>query len=120
MTTTNSIGKLGESLACTHLIESGFKILDQNWRFGHKEIDIIAEKEDVIVFVEVKTREDFFPNRLEEYINRKKQKHIIQAANQYIQLKELDVEVRFDVIAIVLNKGNHQIEHIEGAFYPTL
>lgn len=120
MRTTNSIGKLGETIASTHLTCQGFKILEKNWRFGHKEIDLIAEKEGFTIFVEVKTREDFFPSRLEEYINRRKQKHIIEAANQYIQLHDLDGEVRFDVIAIVLNKGNHEIEHIEDAFYPTL
>jgi putative endonuclease len=120
MSSTNSIGKLGESLASTHLLGRGFKILEQNWRFGKKEIDIIAEKEDFIVFVEVKTREEPFPGRMEEYINRKKQRHIIAAANEYIRLKDIDKEGRFDVIAIVLNRGNHEIEHIEEAFYPTL
>jgi len=120
MSSTNLIGKLGESLASTHLISHGFKILEQNWRFGKKEIDIIAEIEGLIVFVEVKTREEPFPGRLEEYINRKKQRHIIAAANEYIRLKDVDKEARFDVIAIVLNRGNHEIDHIEEAFYPLL
>lgn len=120
MSSTNSIGKLGESLASTHLIGRGFKIREQNWRFGKKEIDIIAEIEDFIVFTEVKTRESPFPGRMEEYINRKKQRHIIAAANQYIRLKDIEKEARFDVIAIVLNRGNHELEHIEAAFYPTL
>lgn len=120
MSSTNSIGKLGESVASTHLLGRGFKILERNWRFGKKEIDIIAEIEELIVFIEVKTREDPFPGRLEEYINRKKQKHIISAANEYIRLKDIDKEGRFDVIAIVLNRGNHEIEHIEEAFYPLL
>ena len=120
MSSTNSIGKLGESLASTHLMKRGYKIIEQNWRFGKKEIDIIADAEDFIVFVEVKTREEPFPGRLEEYINRKKQRHIISAANEYMRLKDIDKEGRFDVIAIVLNRGNHEIDHIEGAFYPTL
>ncbi len=120
MSSTNLIGKLGESLASTHLVGRGFKILEQNWRFSKKEIDIIAEIEDFIVFVEVKTREEPFPGRLEEYINRKKQRQIISAANEYIRLKDIDKEGRFDVIAIVLNRGNHELEHIEEAFYPTL
>ena len=120
MSSTNSIGKLGESVASTHLLGRGFKILERNWRFGKKEIDIIAEIEEFIIFVEVKTREEPFPGRLEEYINRKKQKHIISAANEYIHLKDIEKEGRFDVIAIVLNRGNHEIEHIEEAFYPLL
>jgi putative endonuclease len=120
MSSTNSIGKLGESLASTHLMKRGFKILEQNWRFGKKEIDIIADLEDFIVFIEVKTREEPFPGRLEEYINRRKQKHIIAAANQYMRLNNIEKEGRFDVIAIVLNAGNHELEHIEDAFYPTL
>ena len=120
MSSSNSIGKLGELLASTHLLQSGFKILERNWRFGKKEIDIIAEKERLTVFVEVKTREHQLPERLEEIIPRKKQRHIILAANEYIRLREVVNEARFDVIAIVLNAGNHEIEHIEEAFYPTL
>ncbi len=117
---TNSIGKLGESLASTHMVGLGYKILERNWRFGKKELDIIAENEGFIIFIEVKTREQEFEDRLEEYINRSKQKNIIDAANEYLRRHETEKEARFDVIAIVLNGGNPKIEHIEEAFYPTL
>lgn len=117
---TNSIGKLGESLASTHLIGRGFKILDKNWRFGKKEIDIIAEYQDFIIFIEVKTREEDFPGRIEEYLNRNKQRNIISAAGEYLRQYEIEKEARFDVITIILQGGVHEINHIEAAFYPTL
>jgi putative endonuclease len=117
---TNSIGKLGESIACTHLKERGFKIVEQNWRFGKKEIDLIAEYQDYIVFVEVKTREDEFPGRIEEFVNRKKQRHIIAAAGEYMRQNDIEKEARFDVITIVLQGPGKELNHIEGAFYPTL
>lgn len=120
MSSTNSIGKLGESLASTHLTERGFKILERNWRFGKKEIDIIADIEDFIVFVEVKTREEEFPGRLEEYLNRRKQKHIISAAGEYMRQRDIEKEARFDVITVILQGELQEITHIEEAFYPTL
>jgi len=107
-------------MASTHLIDRGFKILERNWRFGKKEIDIIAENHDFITFVEVKTREEEFPGRIEDFVNRKKQRHIISAAGEYMRLEDIDKEARFDVITIVLQGESPKLEHIEEAFYPTL
>lgn len=117
---TNSIGKSGESSASTHLIKMGFKIIERNWRWRRKEIDIIAEYQEYIVFVEVKTRENNSFGNPEDFVSRKQQRHIIAAADAYITEKDIDKEARFDIIAITNNFGKEEILHIPDAFYPLL
>lgn len=115
----NELGIAGENLAAAHLQKSGYSILDRNWRFGRDEIDIIALKGEELAIVEVKTRQnDYFGNPA-EFVSKKKQSHLIRAANAYVQKRDLDVEVRFDVIGVILNSIHEEIEHVEGAFHPT-
>lgn len=114
----NELGKLGEELAVQHLINMGYIILDRNWRNIHKEIDIIAMNGDVLVIVEVKTRQtDEFGNP-DIAVNCKKQRLLIAAANAYVFKNKLDVETRFDIISIIFKDGEPVIEHIEDAFLP--
>lgn len=109
-------GKQGEIIAQNFLEELGFKILDTNWRFEHKEIDIIALKNNEIVFVEVKARKNVNFGEPEEAVDEKKQNHLIEAAEAYLINNDLDYEARFDVISIV---NNTQIKHFPYAFYPS-
>tara|TARA_Y100000782_G_scaffold114469_1_gene150736 strand:- start:11743 stop:12105 length:363 start_codon:yes stop_codon:yes gene_type:complete len=118
MSDAYDLGKEGEEIATQHLVENGWKILNRNWRFGREEIDIIAIKEDTVAIVEVKTRFSNFIGEPYEAVTRSKQKSIIRAANHYIESKDLDVEVQFDIISIVLNKNTRKINHIEDAFSP--
>jgi putative endonuclease len=108
-------GRQGENLANDFLRKKGFEILDTNWRFQHKEIDIVAMKDNEIVFVEVKARRDTTFGRPEEAVDHQKQKHLIEAAEAYIIEKDISLNVRFDVISII---NNDQIRHYEYAFYP--
>lgn len=117
---TNSIGKSGELQAITLLTELGFKILETNWRHKHKEIDIIAEIQSFIVFVEVKTRDNNSFGRPEEFVTKKQQRHIIFAANEYLIANDIEKEARFDIISITTGNGDPEIVHIPDAFYPTL
>lgn len=111
-------GKKGEEIAKHYLVKEGYSILHANWQFGHKEIDLITEKGDQIIFVEVKTRNfDHFEDK-KDAVPRKKQRHIIDAANAYIEKYDIELEARFDIIFVVLNNNNPEIEHIEEAFYP--
>lgn len=114
----NEFGKIGEDIAKNYLIEQQYKILEQNWRYGNDEVDIIAINNDELVFVEVKTRRTDFYGSPASFVNKSKQKFIIRAANAYIDKLDLDLEVRFDVIGIILQKGKPEIEHIDGAFQP--
>ncbi|MCF8331852.1 MAG: YraN family protein, partial [Bacteroidales bacterium] len=107
-------------LASEYLAEKGYKILERNWSFGKEEVDIIAEKDDQIVFVEVKTRASAFYGRPEAFIKRQKQRFIIKAANTYIERYNVEKEARFDVIGIIVNSKGKDINHIEDAFAPTL
>lgn len=113
-------GKEGESIAKKYLQENGFLILGFNKKISYAEIDIIARKENVIHFIEVKTRKNTDYGNPETFVNKKKQKLLINAANIYLQEIDDDVEAKFDIISIVLNDKGHQLDFIEEAFYPIL
>lgn len=118
MATHNDLGQKGEDLATAHLVKAGYEIYDRNWRFGKEEVDIIARMGDELVIVEVKTRESDFFGAPEEFVSRSKQRHLIKAANAYVQKRDIDLEVRFDVIGIISNSKGDRISHIEDAFQP--
>lgn len=113
-------GKQGEAIALNHLRQNGYTILETNWQSGHKEIDIIAQKDDQLVIVEVKARKTAFFGEPEEFVTKSKQKMLIAAANHYLLKKNLDLEVRFDIISVLFKGDNYRVNHIEDAFYPTL
>jgi len=110
------LGITGEKLAIDYLLKKGYQIVVKNYRFQKAEIDIIAQKEDTLVCVEVKTRSsDYFGNP-QDFIDAKKIKRLVKAMNHYIITKDLNVEVRFDIIAIIKNKTKTKIKHIKDAF----
>jgi len=114
----NEIGRNGEDKAVEYLKNKGFRIIERNWFYRQKEIDIIAMDKDTLVFVEVKTRSyDIFGSPIDA-INREKQKYIIEAANAYIEKNNIENEVRFDIVTVMLKKTGTEIEYIADAFYP--
>ncbi len=115
----NELGKQGEELATQHLVMSGYKIRDRNWSFRKAELDIVAEKDGVVVFVEVKTRSSEEFETPASTVTMKKQKQLVLVADQYLKSKELTHEARFDVIYIIHNQRYTKIQHIIEAFYPT-
>lgn len=120
MAESHLLGQKGEENAVRHLEKSGYKIRHRNWKAGRHEIDIVAEKKDVIVFIEVKTRTDNYQMHPVSAVTKEKQKSIIYAADSYLQRYNIDKESRFDVITIITSGDNFDIDHIEDAFYPTL
>jgi len=120
MIKSEDLGKKGEKLASEYLRNKGFKILAINWHYKHKEIDIISEINNLLIVVEVKTRSSSFFENPQDAITKKKQKFIIEATNEYIQKNNINLEVRFDVIAIIFTGEKYNIEHIEDAFYPNV
>ena len=118
MSEAYDLGKVGEELAGNHLIGKGYQILERNWRFGHKEIDIIACKDNVLAVIEVKTRKSDDFGKPDIAVGREKQRMLIRAADAYVRYKGLDVDVRFDIISIIVNERGQHIEHIEDAFTP--
>ena len=118
MASHNDRGVDGEELASAYLQKKGYEILERNWRLGKEEIDIIARKKEVLVVVEVKTRSGSFFGTPEEFVNKQKQRHLIRAANAYIEKKGIDVEIRFDVVGIIISGNNHTVNHLEDAYQP--
>lgn len=120
MASTKEIGDEAEDLAVNYLISQGFSILERNWRFQHMELDILATKSGLLVVVEVKSRAGNYIVEPQMAVNRNKQNLIISATNAYLLKKNLDLEVRFDIISIVFYKSDYKLEHIENAFYPRI
>jgi putative endonuclease len=116
----NKLGKRGEEIAYHYLKGKGYEIMERNWRYGKDEIDIIARFENRLVIAEVKTRSTDFFGEPEDSVNNQKQQFLIRAADEYVNQKDIDLEIRFDIISIIIEENKHTIRHIEDAFYPTL
>lgn len=116
---SQELGKKGEEIAAFFLVKNGYKILHRNWHFGHKELDIVATLNELLVVVEVKTRWTNYWEEPKESVRRKKQKFIIDATEEYVQKYNINLDVQFDIISIVLIDGKYEIEHIQDAFQPS-
>lgn len=112
----NELGKKGEELAVEYLVKNKYKILAKNYQFKKAEIDIIAQKDDILVVVEVKTRSSTYFGNPEEFVNDKKIKLLVSATDNFITENDLDVNVRFDIISVIKNKNDFKINHLEDAF----
>lgn len=109
-------GSLGEDIAVNYLKSKGYEILDRNYRTSIGEIDIIAIREDILVFVEVKSRTNFNYGYPYEFVNWKKQEKIIKSSYIYMKYKNLyKYQIRYDIIQVYLQK-EPKIHHIENAF----
>jgi len=113
----HDFGRRSEELACDFLQRRGWQILDRNFRAGHKEIDIVAQKGETVAFVEVKARSTLAYGVPSEFVNWQKQGEVARAARVWLQLHPTpDLEYRFDIIAIARKGNSHSLEHIENAW----
>lgn len=117
MQTKAETGKLGEHLAAQYLKKKGYQILETNWRFKRSEIDIICTKDDLIIFVEVKTKTYVAFGQPEESVSERKAAKVVEGAEEYAYQKNWNGDIRFDIIAIVLENEKQKILHLEDAFY---
>jgi len=115
MPSNSDIGSRGENLAARHLSDLGFTILEQNVRIGKAEIDIVAQKDELLLFVEVKTRSGVKYGHPEEAVGSAQEERILNAAEEYIFKMKWEGRVRFDIISIEL-KEKPLIHHFEDAF----
>lgn len=113
----NDLGKIGEEKAVAYLLENGYSILEQNFVFQKAEIDIIARKNDWLIVIEVKTRTSTDYGNPEDFVSKKKIKLLVKAIDEYVQQSELDLEIRFDIISIVIEGEAWIVDHLEDAFY---
>lgn len=111
-------GKKGELLASEFLMSNGYTILETNWQVGHLEVDIIASNDDMLVFVEVKTRKSNTFGEPEDFVGLPKQRNLIRAAGIYIEKTGITKEVRFDIVSVIINEGIESVKHIVDAFKP--
>lgn len=117
MSRQHRFGKWAEEKAATFLEEKGYEILERNFRYDRAEIDIIAKWEGFIVVVEVKARSTDYFGHPQDFINRRKVRQLVKAANHYIMENEITSEVRFDAIGILKVGDGWKVEHLEDAFY---
>ncbi len=113
----NELGKKGEQLAVDFLIENGYKIVARNYRFDKAEVDIIARQKDILAIIEVKARSTADFGNPQDFVKPKQIKNLVKAVDEYVTVNDLDVEVRFDIIAIIKKNKVYEIEHLENAFY---
>jgi len=117
MASHNELGKLGEELAIDYLKKDGYTILNTNWTFQKAEIDIIAKKENILAIVEVKTRSSLEFGLPQDFVTPKKIQLLVKAVDAYVSERDLDLDVRFDIIAINKEGKSFAIEHLIDAFY---
>ncbi len=114
----NELGKRAENIAHDYLISRDYEILERNYRHNNKELDIIAQDKNNIVFVEVKGRTTNSHENIADMINNQKQEFLLEAADFYIRDKKIDAEARFDVIFVNFYITGHTIKHVKNAFQP--
>ena len=112
------IGREGEEAARQYLEGLGYRVLHINWRYGHYELDIVARLPDLLVVVEVKTRDRHRILEPEDAVDAAKIRRTVAAADAYVQTFDIDLPVRFDILSLIKRSdGSYRIEHIEDAFY---
>lgn len=107
------IGKAGEKLAEAYLVEKGYKILHRNWRCGHEEIDLIASRDCLLHFVEVKYRSSNHHGHPEEAVNKKKIRTLLKAIDQFLYQHPQYNDFRLDVLSITEKREGTEYFFIE-------
>lgn len=113
----NELGKKGEQIAVDFLLKKGYDILERNYRFDKAEVDIIAQQNNILAIIEVKTRSTADFGNPQDFVKPQQIQRLVKAVDEYVQVNDLDVEVRFDIVAIIKAGKQFNIEHLENAFY---
>ncbi|GAB3891485.1 YraN family protein [Spirosoma agri] len=113
----NETGKQGEAEAVRYLQDKGYEIMTRNYRYQHAEIDLVARKGKILVFVEVKTRSNLSYGNPEEFVSYTKSRLVMKAAEHYVFAHNWLHDVRFDIVAVTLAGSELRVRHIEDAFY---
>lgn len=112
----NDTGKQGEEEAVRYLQQQGYQVLERNYRYQHAEIDLIAKKGKMVIFIEVKTRTNVSFGNPEEFVSYTKAKLIMRVAEHYIFAKDWQNDIRFDIVAVTIIGNELHVKHIEDAF----
>lgn len=109
-------GNKGEELAANFLVAKGYTIVARNYRYKHAEIDLIAQKDKWLIFVEVKTRHSVAFGEPESFVTNKKAAKVIEGAEHFVFEQQWNGPIRFDIVSVKMGK-EITIEHFEDAFY---
>ena len=114
----NELGRQGERMAEDHLRSKGYTILKRNYRSGHCEADLIATKDQELIIIEVKTRSTSVHGQPELAIDSKKKENLRHVAEAYQEVHDCSMDIRFDILSIILTRTQVRIKHFEDAFWP--
>lgn len=107
------IGKFGEDVAERYLRQKGYRIIGRNFSCRQGELDIIAENNEYLVFIEVKTRSNFLYGKPIEAVGKNKRRHMYKVAKYYLHIQGWENRfVRFDAIEVFVDKGIARVNHI--------
>lgn len=114
-------GRQAENIVFEYLISQGYTVRERNWRpkSSRSEIDIIAQKEDTLIFVEVKARSDRDVDPAEA-MTVEKIKNVVRGANSYLQTQDFDFYYRFDVASVSGSIDDYKLDYLKDAFLPPL
>jgi putative endonuclease len=112
------VGRRGEEVAAAWLEARGFRVVERNWRSGHKEVDLVAESGRAVHIVEVKTLTPPLLSLPAEKVDARKRARLVAAARRLIAERHIDREIQFDIVAVVLDGDEPKVEYIPEAFYP--
>ena len=112
-----TFGKIGEDEAAEYLMAKGYEVIARNYRFKKSEIDIICRYQELLVFVEVKTRSSNAYGEPEEFVTASQQAAVLRAAENYVIEEDWQGDIRFDIIAILKQGRKEELTHFEDAFY---
>jgi putative endonuclease len=114
---SQQVGNWGEQIALEYLQQQGYQLVSQKYRFGKGEIDLVVQKDDLLVFVEVKLRKNADFGNPETFVSAKQKKRIKATAESYLIDNQWNKDIRFDIIAILLNNHSPEVAHFEDAFF---
>ncbi|GAB6982067.1 YraN family protein [Prevotella dentasini] len=115
----NDLGRWGEDLAEKYLREGGYRVLARDWKHGHRDLDIVAIENDVLVIVEVKTRCNERHADADMAVTPQKVRSLAMAANAYVKNYCFDGDIRFDIITVVgTPETGVEVRHVKDAFLP--
>ncbi len=120
-TKSQALGALGERIAARWLARDGWQVVDRRWRSGRRDLDLVAIRDNVVAFVEVKTRQSTWSGQPVEAVNWRKQRELTRSAQAWMDqrgtlLAPEDAVFRFDIVGVVASRSQVAVRHVEGAF----
>ena len=118
MAAHNEFGKAGEQMAVEWLLERGFQLVSRNWKFARYELDIIASRDGILHFIEVKSRHDDLFGKPEDWVNWKKGRHMLSAGEAFQEKNPAWIQIQYDILAILFSPdGKRDFFFIEDVYW---